>query len=71
MVPVLNAVEIAMLLRYDDGTRTVEQAARCIRALVKDKGLPVLRRDIRRRLLFDRNAVLTWLSSEDTDADAA
>ena len=56
---VLTTVEIAQLLRLDETCRTPEMGARMIRKMVKQDGLPKLRR-LGRGLRFAKTAVMAW-----------
>ena len=66
----LTTIEVGQLLRYDlEPSRTVGQATRNVRLLVRDHGLPMLGR-VGRRLLFSKVAVVDWLKSRGSPSGA-
>lgn len=61
--PVLDTLLAGQLLLHDRQNMTPDQWRRNVRLLVKNKGLPTLKR-VGRGLLFGTERVLSWLAGE-------
>ena len=62
----LTTVEVAQLLRYDAGGKSIERAQRDVQWLVRNRGLPVFTK-LGQKYLYRKADVLAWLAGRGRD----
>ena len=66
----LDTTLVAQLLLYDRAGRTMQQASRSVRSLVRDNGLPTMGK-VGGKHIFSKAAVTDWLSNRTDPIDGA